>query len=299
MPTALGRGEGDSPDAPMALTLDTPGPLGRNDWADPDHPAYALRIDLGARIDWDNPTLPAFRLRSPFSTRLSFARPPAAPPAGPAGAIGIPASDLTPCDTDEKTDFKHKVYEAACTRASHTRKYFAGVPSGSLATVEGKYQMRSDAAAKAKELLAAARAALKQEKADKKPEALKVTNIAITSGYRDPKKDFGLWDSYFEGYYNDTEAQRQALAGGPHGAAAVKFLAQYIGQYKAAPGYSNHTQGTAFDITTTEGGVVYTAKKKQNPIWEKTWLRKWLLAHAEDYGFHKLATEAWHWDWKP
>jgi LAS superfamily LD-carboxypeptidase LdcB len=76
-------------------------------------------------------------------------------------------------------------------------------------------------------------------------------------------------------------------------------MVKYVGHYKAAPGYSNHTQGLAFDITTTEGGTLYTADASQNAAWEKTWLRKWMLANAGRFGFHKLSTEAWHWDWKP
>jgi LAS superfamily LD-carboxypeptidase LdcB len=299
VPAPAGRADAGAPDATLGSTLNTPGPLGRNDWADPDHPAWVLRSNFGARLDWQNPVLPTFRLTPPFSTRLSLGTPPAAPPQGKANAVGIPASELTPCDTDEKTEFKHKVYEAACQRASHTRKYFGGVEPSNLSTVEGSYKMRSDAAEAAKKLLAAVRAELKTQQAAKTADAMKVTVIAITSGYRDPKKDFGLWDKYFEGYYKNTEADRAALAGGPHGPAAVDFLAKYIGKYKAAPGYSNHTQGIAFDITTTEGGKVYTADKKQNAAWEKTWLRKWLLANAGTYGFRKLETEAWHWDWKP
>ena len=61
-----------------------------------------------------------------------------------------------------------------------------------------------------------------------------------------------------------------------------------------------HTRGIAFDINTTEGKVHYTAKKTQNAAWEKTWLRKWLLdGNAARHGFHPIATEAWHWEYKP
>lgn len=115
----------------------------------------------------------------------------------------------------------------------------------------------------------------------------------------DPKKDFRLWDDHYSKYYKQTKSMRQALPGGEHSDAAVDALARYIGKYKAAPGYSNHTRGVAFDITTTEGGVLYTADKDQNSDWEKTWLRKWLLTNAGRFGFKKLETEAWHWDYKP
>jgi hypothetical protein len=41
------------------------------------------------------------------------------------------------------------------------------------------------------------------------------------------------------------------------------------------------------------------ADKNRNSAWEKTWLRKWLLKNAGRFGFKKLETGAWHWDYKP
>jgi LAS superfamily LD-carboxypeptidase LdcB len=264
-------------------------------------------MPMGLDAGWSNQNL----LRNPYRFSGLFLRPPRVlsitgtpAPDHPVGhnrspAIGIPALKLTPADTEEETAFKHQVYEAHCRRASRSNEYFGGLSTG-LTVVEHGYEMRSDAAAAAKALLAEARAALKKQQDERDEQALKVTSIAVGSGYRDPQKDFGLWDSYYQGYYDETREERSVLPGGEHGPKAVAFMVKHIGKYKAAPGYSNHTRGIAFDINTTEGKVHYTAKKTQNAAWEKTWLRKWLLdGNAARHGFHPIATEAWHWEYKP
>jgi hypothetical protein len=271
--------------------------LGRNDWADVEHPAFVLRLPELPAIDFTKPNASTFQLREPFSGSLSLRRPPPSP-AHADSAAGIPASQLKPAPTPEETEFKHKVYEDACKRAAVTRKFFAGVPKEDLTKVENGKEMRKDAGEAAKRLLVQLRADLKKQQAEKDPHALKVESITFTSGYRDPQYDFGLWDKYYKKYYKQTQKKRAKAAGGEHSDAAAELLARYIGKYKAAPGYSNHTQGIAFDIVTTEDGVDYTADKDQNDVWESTWLRKWMLKNAGNFGFKKLATEAWHWDYK-
>jgi D-alanyl-D-alanine carboxypeptidase-like protein len=158
--------------------------------------------------------------------------------------------------------------------------------------------MRSDAGEAAKKLLAAMRATLAQEKASGDAHALQVKSITVTSGYRDPQKDFHLWDSYYQDYYTKTGPLRKAAAGGEHGAAAVDILVKHIAKFKAAPGFSNHTRGISFDIVTNEGGRHFGANsdKKAQADYEKTWLRQWMLKNAGTYGFKKLPTEVWHWD---
>lgn len=215
------------------------------------------------------------------------------PPADHAKELS--ADTLTPCATDDETEFKKKVYKKHCDNASHRRKRSDGVPPSELADVENGHKMRKAAAAACNKLFAEMRAELAQQRAAGDAHALKVNNITLTSGYRDPAYDKMLWDQYYTKYYKETTEHREKL--GKHSPASVDYLAQYIGHYKAAPGFSNHTDGNAFDATTTEGGIHYGADHKQNEAWEKTWLRQWLKKNAGRFGFQRLATEAWHWDY--
>jgi LAS superfamily LD-carboxypeptidase LdcB len=275
---------------PLAGTsLDTPGVLGRRDWAAPDF--SFVRQPLVFEVV---PRFGALSLGT-FNLRLGAPRVPAPPvPAG------LPEADLTPCATQEETDFKHRVYRAHVARASKRRAFFAGVAPGDLVVVEGSVSMRKDAGEAAKTLLAQMRADLAAQKAAGDAHALKVQSITVTSGYRDPRKDFHLWDTYYSQYYTQTIALRKAAAGGEHGDAARDLLVAYIGKYKAAPGFSNHTRGTAFDIVTNEGGRHYGADSaaRAQAAYEKTWLRQWMLNNAGTFGFKKLATEVWHWDFQ-
>jgi hypothetical protein len=66
---------------------------------------------------------------------------------------------------------------------------------------------------------------------------------------------------------------------------------------KAAPGFSNHSNGTAVDFQTNHGGITYTALKKQRQGWRTTWFHPWLLKNAGQFRFRPLATEEWHWDY--
>jgi LAS superfamily LD-carboxypeptidase LdcB len=266
----------------------TPGVLGRRDWAAPDFTAVRTPLRLGLPEAMRKLSLGSFKLRlgSPRSRKAHV-------------HVGLPDSKLSPCATAAETEFKHRVYLAACARASMRRSFSAGVPATNLETVEGDIQMKRDAATAAKKLFAELRATLKRQQAAGDAGATKVKRITLTSGYRDPEYDFGLWDSYYEGYFQETVAIRKAAAGGELGSEAADLLARYIGKYKAAPGFSNHTRGIAMDITTIEGKTQYRAKKKDNAAWENTWLRQWMLANAGRFGFRKLATEAWHWDYEP
>jgi LAS superfamily LD-carboxypeptidase LdcB len=69
--------------------------------------------------------------------------------------------------------------------------------------------------------------------------------------------------------------------------------------FKAPPGYSNHSNGMAVDFNTTQAKQKYAAKKKQNDAWKKTWFHDWLTHNARRFGFKPLSTEAWHWDYDP
>ncbi len=273
---------------PLAgMGLDTPGPLGRRDWAAPDFTLVREPLAFSVPSRTDHIGLGNFRLRlGPARGR------------GSSVPTGLPEANLTPCATEEETDFKHRVYRAHVARASKRRTFFGGVAPTALAKVEGGIVMRKDAAEAAKKLLADMRASLAAQKKSGDAHALQVESITVTSGYRDPARDFHLWDTYYQKYYKQTAALRKAAAGGPHGEVAVEILVRHIAKYKAAPGFSNHTHGIAFDIVTSEGGSDYGAdsNKQAQAAYEKTWLRQWMLQNAGRFRFKKLATEVWHWD---
>jgi hypothetical protein len=209
---------------------------------------------------------------------------------GPAGAG--PAAQL------DYEAFKEAVLARQIRNASAGgKKYFAPVPKEELEGIEGRHQMRIEAARRCKELLAAARLALESDKAANKAKAAATSAIGIGSSYRDYDYDKGLWDRYYPDYYKATQEQRDAAAGGPHGPAAVQILARYISPLKAAPGFSNHSNGTAVDFTTTVGGKMLTDKSSHS-AWQDSWLHAWLLENANTYHFYKLDSEEWHWDYR-
>ena len=120
-------------------------------------------------------------------------------------------------------------------------------------------------------------------------------SIGLCSAYRSPEKDFGLWDRYYQQYFDQTAKDR----GGDRSDAAAQSLAKYIGNYKALPGFSNHSSGIAFDATTVDGGDTLAANKNDAGNWRSSWLWKWLVANAATFDFKPLSTEEWHWDYKP
>jgi murein DD-endopeptidase MepM/ murein hydrolase activator NlpD len=205
-----------------------------------------------------------------------------------------------PEQVDEEA-FKAAVLERQTQNAlASGRTRYAPVPESELAVVEGGHRLRREAAQQCRALLSAVRAELAEaQRAGTDSDAARVTQIGIVSSYRDPAYDGRLWHQYYPRYYRETRAQREELVGGPHGDAAVRRLAQYISQRKAAPGFSNHSDGRAVDFTTTEGGVTFGANTSQRVGWRRTWLHRWLVPNAERYGFRPLATEEWHWDFRP
>jgi hypothetical protein len=146
-------------------------------------------------------------------------------------------------------------------------------------------------------LLAAARLALEAAKVAQEPKAIRTSAIGVGSSYRDYDYDKGLWDRYYPDYYKATQAVRDAAVGGPHGSAAVELLARYISPRKASPGFSNHSNGTAVDFTTTVDGTLLTDKSARE-TWRETWLHAWLVVNAGIHHFHALASEEWHWDYR-
>lgn len=205
------------------------------------------------------------------------------------------ASDLS-LSFDE---FKAKVLEAQIRNAvAKGRAFCANVPNEELGVVEGKHRMRKAAAESCKALLSAARAAHAEDKSQGDSRAVQTKKIGVWSAYRNIAEDTLSWNSTFQQYYDETREQREALPGGAHGKRAVLVMLRLMISYKAAPGYSNHSNGLAVDFSTTHHGKELRAKKAQKAKWRESWFHKWLCEHASEFGFAPLATEEWHWDYK-
>ncbi len=196
---------------------------------------------------------------------------------------------------DQEYAFKLRVYDAAVARLGD--KIYGGVPREELVGIENGKQIRRDVSGPLDAMLSAMRADLKAGKPAGDKEIGKATGIAVTSAYRSPETDRDLWDSYFQKYLAKTTADREAT-GDPFGAEALKILVRYIASRKAPPGGSNHSNGTAVDLSIEEGGVRLKNSYDNQSAWRKSWHYAWLNANAASYGFKNYPKEAWHWDYK-
>lgn len=190
---------------------------------------------------------------------------------------------------------KLRVYDAAVARLGD--KIYGGVPREDLVATENGKQIRRDVSGPLQSLLSAMRADLAAGKPAGDKEVGKATGIHVTSAYRSPETDRDLWDKYFQGYLHKTTAER-AATGDPFGAEAVKLLVRYIASRKAPPGGSNHSNGTAVDLTIEEGGASIKNSYDNQTAWKKSWQYAWLTANAATFGFKNYPKEAWHWDYK-
>jgi LAS superfamily LD-carboxypeptidase LdcB len=105
------------------------------------------------------------------------------------------------------------------------------------------------------------------------------------------------WRNAFRKHFRATKNERARLRGGEYGDEAVEMMVKIMRKFKAAPGFSKHTNGTAVDFMTIDNKVILTTDSDQNEIWKKTWFHKWLVKNADRFKFKPLATEAWHWDY--
>ncbi|HEX9094881.1 MAG TPA: D-alanyl-D-alanine carboxypeptidase family protein [Candidatus Dormibacteraeota bacterium] len=221
----------------------------------------------------------------------------------PAGAI---RSDQLPAfGNEQQTTFRRAVYDKQqqlSLAADEERKlndeptrFSLGVPDKQLGSVEG-LPIHKTAEADANSLLHKARAAHDVAKKNGDARALACTSIGISNAYRSPATDFDAWQDAFKTHYDSTAKRRRAQVGGPFGDAAVAILAAEMFNFKASPGFSNHTQGLAMDFTTHQDGQGLTAKSAQKELWRDSWLYLWLRKNAHDSHFAQLPTEEWHWD---
>jgi LAS superfamily LD-carboxypeptidase LdcB len=255
---------------------------------------------VGQRIRADQPGLARewLRIRDQIVRPALAGRPrksPAGPP--PVRRTAIPSSGLCwfgpPGEkTPELMAFMRKVYDLQVKRSKGA--FVDTLPEEALDKVEGQ-PARKDAAAKAREMFAAARAALAAE-------GLTATvRIGVLSGYRSANRQFDIWQGKttrggggFPHYYEKTKrARRHPRFGGEHSDKAAAYLAEVMAKLVAAPGYSNHQDGLALDLGTRKG------KGRLFKLYEGSWFHNWLKDNAHIYQFEPLPTEAWHWTYRP
>jgi hypothetical protein len=285
---------------PELIPARTPGPLGHQDAADPN--TVAVLGDTPGSLGILDRADPNLLLIPP----LNFQR------------------------SAEYRAFEDKVLQQHIHRTERRGRHRApDIPEADLEVVEGKYKLRKGAAKKCRALLAKARADLASEKAEmlNKPEkerraeeqkmtlkgqnpVTRVESIGITSAYRSFEYDSGLWHKYErQKYYPINYSHLVHLScweGGQYGWAAVESLVKFISKRKAAPGFSNHTNGIAVDFFTEEAGKIFQAETGLsnqalaglNRNWEKTWFYRWLERHKAEYGIERIRTEAWHWEFR-
>lgn len=208
----------------------------------------------------------------------------------------IPSSGLTWNNASPaQIAFMRQVYNTNLQRSLSRGTFVADVPNNQLATVEGRYQLRTPAAQQARQMLAALRGAIRSSNIH--------ANVGLTSAYRSASHQFNLWNRYFiRQYYNETRSRRQALPGGEHGAEAVRYLASYVRRRIATPGFSNHNNGLAIDIRNEQNGQVFRNRSRTQFTgpWRRTWIWNWLIANAATYNFHQNTAidEPWHWEYR-
>jgi LAS superfamily LD-carboxypeptidase LdcB len=259
-------------------------------------PAYGWRLLADAAAD-----LPG----TPYVAGAAASKPAAQPARAAPGQVSAgppPATKLSWLNaSEEQRDFMRRVYNKHVARSGQ-KPFVPSVPSAELGNVENGQQMRKPAAASCVALLARARAAVASEKAQGKAAALTVKEFGARSGYRSVEKQFNGWQGAFPTYYQETQKRRETLQGGPHGAAAVNYLATYTGGKIAAPGYSLHNNGLAMDFFTKEGSLSLGPSTKPDSIsaWKKSWLFGWLSRNAAANHFFQNTNinEPWHWEYR-
>ncbi|MFG1622530.1 D-alanyl-D-alanine carboxypeptidase family protein [Kribbella sp. NPDC049227] len=193
--------------------------------------------------------------------------------------------------TPELLTFMRAVYDRQV--ALSQGPFVDTLPESAVKRVEGGHRALAAAADAAISMLAAARA-------DLATEGRTDLAVGITSAYRSAAEQYAIWQGKGHGgkrgfpyYYRQTERARQAAPGGEHGPAAVLLLAKLMKKCIAAPGYSNHQDGLAFDLGIAEKG---RPLKKINT---DAWFHQWLVKNAARFDFHPYPTEAWHWVYRP
>lgn len=211
----------------------------------------------------------------------------------------------------EQVAFRDRVLAAHIARTRRRRgRPQRDLPRGERAPVAGtNIDMRSDAAAAAGALLAAASVDLATAKAAGDVDAIRTTRLTGSSGYRASDHQRRLWLEYFPKYYRRTRTAREQLDAGRHSDAAIEYMLRPrgnggfgLGGRIAAPGYSNHQNGIAIDLQqfrTSGYEIPNDSGDAARSKWRASWFHAWLTANAGRFGFRPIATEEWHWEYRP
>lgn len=210
------------------------------------------------------------------------------------GRAYIPADDLPPLDTEEKTNFMKAVYELQRVKAVKKHSFLEGLPESELGVIEPGKTARREPADACKNLLKDAREDLAKDKTAGVKDAEKVKEISLSSGYRSAKRQFGIWADSFKKRLPETQSGRANLPGGEYGEAAKKYMQEYLDKWVSSPGYSLHNNGNAIDFSEVVIG------KKGARVEKGSWFSNWLGKNASKYGFslNPYINEPWHWEYK-
>jgi D-alanyl-D-alanine carboxypeptidase len=199
--------------------------------------------------------------------------------------------------SNQQLDFMREVFLQQNRNSCTGHTFINDLPSSDLSVVEQGICARKAAVTACQHLLIDARAAAASD-----PAAVAVGRIGIVSGYRSASQQLALWNSDFPHYFQNTREARQALPGGEFGRAALDYLAAYISQRLAAPGYSWHQNGLAIDFISEQDGVLMGADsaRENRQRWKKSWFFRWLSSSAARYGFfpNPKIDEPWHWEFR-
>ena len=182
---------------------------------------------------------------------------------------------------------------------------------GELSKVPGTdIKTLPDTAAAAGRLLAAANADLAKAQQAGNADALRTIRLTVNSGYRGQEHQRRRWIELVPKYYNQSQAARERLRGGPHSDVAIAYMLKrkkdggfgLMGRI-AAPGYSNHQGGIAVDFWQERHApheIANSTDEKSRALWRDSWFHCWLKANAaKTYGFLPIPTEEWHWEYRP
>ncbi|MET0454804.1 MAG: M15 family metallopeptidase [Mycobacterium sp.] len=213
--------------------------------------------------------------------------------------------------TPEQIAFRNRVMTAHLKRSKRAKgNPFPSRRPDELRDIPGTDKVRTlpATADSAGRLIAAANSALREARARGDRDALSTERITATSGYRTTARQRARWLELFPKYYNQSQAARERLAGGPHSEAAVAHMIAGksdggfgIPARIAAPGYSNHENGIAVDFYQVRTPRLPNSTADHDRAkWRETWFYKWLTAEGNGrrFGFKQLVSEEWHWEYQ-
>jgi LAS superfamily LD-carboxypeptidase LdcB len=224
--------------------------------------------------------------------------------------------------TTEQKDFRRKVLDEHIARSRKANgapqrdlrdDELSAIPETCVTNKKGKtacVRTATATAAAASKLLKEATNDLAAAQRAQDPDAQRTVRLSATSGYRGSAYQENLWLDYFATkYYNATRAARAKIPDGPHSDAAVDYMLRSradggygVGGRIAAPGYSNHQGGIAVDLwqERTQGNrITNDSDNAARCRWRQSWFHGWLRRNAATYGFQPIATEEWHWEFRP